>query len=158
MVTDVFHPVYETNPVHLPTIHNNCSIMPSGCVLNVSTVSQLIYPQLSALDIALQPIAASEIRTKLNSRQSVLFSATGNKFDFKETDGGNICAEINQASIDWAISKTPKEVLDRYLSQGKLLTVGTDIGPLNAGPLWIWTALVRSLFLKKNYYLLCQFI
>ena len=34
-----------------------------------------------------------------------------------------------------------KEALDRYNKIGKKLVMGEDKGPLNAGPLWIWTYL-----------------
>ena len=141
--TDVFHPVYQVNPVHLPEIFNSCANQSSSCVLNVTTVSQLDYPETDFLDISLEPVAASEIKTKMSSRQSILHAQTGITYDLKETDGGNICADINTASINWAMSITPKDVLDRYLTQGRQLTVGNDIGPLNVGPLWIWTPLVN---------------
>ena len=93
---------------------------------------------LNNIIIYIKIFSFSQITTKLLSRQSILYSATGIKYDLKETDGGNICAEINQASIDWAISKAPKDVLDRYLAPGSLqLRVGADMGPYNAGPLWL---------------------
>ena len=141
---DVFHPVYQVNPVHLPIIFNSCANEPSTCSLNMTTVTQLEYSTGDSLDISLQPSGASEMRTKLASRQSVLHAYTGLTYDLKVTDAGNICADINTQSIDWAMSKTPKDVLERYLSQGRQLTVGADIGPLNVGPLWIWTPLVNS--------------
>lgn len=31
---DGFHPVYQTNPVHLPKVLNNC-VDPEGCVLQM---------------------------------------------------------------------------------------------------------------------------
>ena len=39
----------------------------------------------------------------------------------------------------------PKQVLARYLASDRQLRVGDDIGPLNVGPLWIWTLLVSYL-------------
>jgi len=94
------------------------------------------------------------MKTKLASRQAVLHAYTGQAYDLKVTDAGNICADINTQSINWAISKTPKDVLDRYMTSGRKLTVGADIGPLNVGPLWIWTPLVR---LRKNNQFVCLF-
>ncbi len=103
-VQDSFHPVYQVNPVHLPDIHNACAT-PFDCTLNVTTVSQLLYSTLDSQDVSLYSPAASEIKVKLMSRQSILLKATGVTYDLKETDGGNRCAEINQFTIDWAMSK-----------------------------------------------------
>lgn len=138
---DVFHDVYQTNPVHLPQIFNSCANQPSSCLLNVTTVTQLEYPTGSSFDISLQPVAASEMKTKLASRQAILHAYTGKSYDLKVTDAGNICADINTASIHWAMENAPSDVLQRYLSTGRQLTVGDDIGPLNVGPLWIWTSM-----------------
>lgn len=104
-VTDSFHPVYQINPVHLPAIHNKCST-PNGCTLNVTTVSEPIYGWFDGQDVSLEPVAASEIKTKMMSRQQVIISATGQISPLNDTDGqGTNCADINQASIDWAKSK-----------------------------------------------------
>ncbi len=105
-VTDSFHPVYQINPVHLPDIHNACD-SPFSCTLNVTTVTQLLYPMFDSQDVSLYSPAASEIKVKLKSRQSILLKATGITYDLKETDGGNRCAEINQFTIEWAKSKHP---------------------------------------------------
>ena len=142
--TDVFHPVYQVNPVHLPHIFNSCANETSSCALNATTVSQLEYSTEDFLDISLEPVAAHEIKTKLSSRQAIIHAQTGVVVDLKISDAGNLCANINNASINWAMSITPKDVLDRYLTQGTLLTVGNDIGPLNVGPLWIWSSLVNT--------------
>ena len=40
---DVFHPVYQTNPVHLPKIFNSCANQPASCVLNMTTVVNKCY-------------------------------------------------------------------------------------------------------------------
>ena len=71
-------------------------------------------------------------------------------YPFDQTDGKHACAEINKESLKWAMAQTPSETLQRYLNKGKKLVIGDDIGPLNAGPLWIWTPLVRLFkFLRK---------
>lgn len=63
----------------------------------------------------------------------------GKKADFHETDEvGNRCGDINQAALDWALSKANKNAIDRYNKFGKKLVIGDDLGPFNAGPLWIW--------------------
>jgi hypothetical protein len=95
------------------------------------------------------------MKTKLASRQAILHAYTGQTYDLKVTDAGNICADINTQSINWAMSKTPKDVLDRYMTSGRRLTVGADIGPLNVGPLWIWTPLVRISTKKIDFKCQC---
>ena len=104
-VTDSFHPVYQVNPVHLPAIHNNCA-KPHDCTLNVTTVSEPIYGWLDGEDVSLEAVGASEIKTKMMSRQQVLIYATGQIYPLNETDGQRTnCADINQATIEWAKSK-----------------------------------------------------
>ena len=144
--TDVYHPVPQTisekfNEI-FPKIFNSCANQSSSCILNVTSVSQLEYSAEDSLDISLFPVAASEIRTKLSSRQAILHAYTGLNYDFKVTDDGDRCAEINNQSIYWAISKTPKEILSLYLKSGKQLTVGADIGPYD-GVFWLLYPLVK---------------
>jgi hypothetical protein len=51
---------------------------------------------------------------------------------------GNRCAEINDDSIKWAYSRLSDEAKANYNTFGVKLVVGDDLGPYNAGPLWIW--------------------
>lgn len=136
-----------------PAIHNKCS---SNCTLNITTVSQLVYS-----DSESGPNAALEIKIKLMSRQAILLSATGKTFDFNQTDGDNYrCAEINNKTIEWAISKAPKKTVERYFKHGRLLRVGEDIGPLSMGPLWVYYPMVSLFFewlLKYFYFMLFFF-
>lgn len=132
-----------TQKEHIPAIHSNCiNQTASECSLKITTVSQLVYSEFDMLDVSLYSTAASEIRTKMISRQSVLLAKTGKVVSFNETDSGNVCADINQAVIDYALFIAPDKVKARYMKNGTQLRVGDDIGPLNAGPLWIWTPLV----------------
>ena len=137
-VADTFFP-----PEHLPQVHNSCS-NPSSCILNVTTASEIIYSLEDGLDNGLEPVAGEEIRTKMVSRQSLLFAATGKKYDFNQTDGDSLCAVINKASIKWALNAAPLATVQRYIRSGVQLTTGTDIGPLSAGPLWLYNPLVSS--------------
>jgi hypothetical protein len=135
---DNFHRVYTTNPVHLPQFNNTCSGTAS-CILNSVTVTEVLY-ESDSFDTGMTPIAASEMRVKLMSRQSTQKAAGVTNPDFHETDEvGNRCAEINQAAIDWAYANASPLAKKRYDSVGQKLLVGDDKGPYNAGPLWIWT-------------------
>jgi hypothetical protein len=140
-VINEFRPV-QNLPPHLPSIANNCTV-PYQCVLNCSTITDNIYATGESFDTALQPIAASEMRAKFSSRQKILNAATGGQiFDFNQTDGGNLCADINDYSLKLALKNSPALTSQRYTQKGKQLVMGSDIGSLDAGPLWIWTALV----------------
>lgn len=54
----------------------------------------------------MNPQAATEVKTKMSSRQKVQYHAGNIDADFHETDEvGNRCADINNASLDWAYSR-----------------------------------------------------
>ena len=122
-------------PDPLPQIHNKCvqNAADVDCVLNVSTVSEESF----------DPVAATEIKTKLMSRQSIILAATGQKLGFKVTDGDNRCALINNQAMTWALGKLPKQTLNRYLEKGKKMEIGSDIDMSDLGPIWIWAPIVR---------------
>lgn len=59
--------------------------------------------------------------------------------DFHADDEvGSRCADINQKALEWALANANQKAIDRYNKHGKKLVVGDDLGPFNAGPLWIW--------------------
>ena len=172
-IRDSFHRLYTMPPVgtvHLPQIYDGegggtfevgdewnlkgtvCPAITSTttsevtCSLKISTVSQSIYNVIDTeLDTGFQPVAATEIKTKMRSRQSSWVAAGNATASFDALDGGykttfpNLCAEINQRSLDWAKSNAAPAALAMYESKGIPLVIGADKGPYNAGPLWIWT-------------------
>ena len=143
---DNFHRVQSVEPVHLPSVTTTCDkSTKSTCTLNTITVSENLYEKLDMLDTGYYPIAATEIKTKLSSRQAVQV-AGGNQFaDFTEQDeDGNRCAEINDASIEWAYKKLSKKAKKNYDTYGQKYVTGDDLGPYNEGPLWIWTYMKYS--------------
>ena len=142
-VNDEFF-IVDKLPEHLPKVNNNC-VNQSSCVLNVTTVSQNIYSFEDRFDNGLEPVAAKEIRTKMVSRQWILYALTGNKYDFNQTDGDNLCALVNNESIMMAMALAPKETLERYINKGIKLTTGPDDGPLATGPQWVYSSLVSFL-------------
>ena len=142
VVTDAFHPVDQINPVHLPHIWNNCSGGDApNCTLNVTTVSQAIYDELDKLDTGFFPNSASEIRAKLKSRQAVMQASGMDHVDFNVTDDSSLCSLINEASLDWAYMQTTPKTWTRFEKFGERIIMGADLGPYNAGPLWIWDPL-----------------
>ena len=66
---DNFHRVQSVSPVHLPSVTTTCDKKASEpCTLNTITVSENLYEKLDMLDTGYYPVAATEIKTKLNSR------------------------------------------------------------------------------------------
>lgn len=143
-VSDEFRVVYKL-PEHFPHLDNNCSaIKPlNSCILNIHTVTQNVYDLYDQFDAGETPTAAIEMRAKLVSRQVLLEAADGQPHDFNQTDNTSLCGSINQYALDWALNNAGSETKERYAKVGKKIVIGDDIGPLNNGPLWIWTSLVR---------------
>jgi len=137
---DNFHRVDSIDPVHLPEVDSTCDVnVKKECYLNTITVSQCNYEFLDKFDTGYYPISASEIKTKISSRQRIQEHA-GNKVDFHTADEvGNRCAEINDFAIQWAYKKLSPAAKARYDKYGTKLVTGDDKGPYNEGPLWIWT-------------------
>ena len=140
-VEDAFHPVDQINPVHLPHVLNNCSANQTGCVLDVTTVSQNIYGVLDSLDTAFFETSATEIRAKMKSRQAIMEATGHTNVDFNKTDGGSLCKLINQAAYEWALSISGNKTVQRFQKFGEPMVMGEDEGPYNVGPLWIWNPL-----------------
>jgi hypothetical protein len=138
---DNFHRVYTVTPVHLPQTNNTCSgEADSGCTLETITVTENLYNTLDTFDSGFYPIAATEMRAKLLSRQNMQVKAGYTDTDFHEADEvGQRCEEINQKAIDWAVENAGEKSLTRYQQKGEQLVLGDDKGPYNEGPLWIWT-------------------
>ena len=140
-ITDEFHVVYKP-PEHFAHLDNNCSTNPNECTLYVHTVTQNIYDLNDNFDTGETHTSAEEMRVKMISRQVLLQAADGQSHDFNQTDNQSLCGFINQQALDWAIAHAPAQTLARYRAIGKQMVIGDDLGPLNAGPLWIWTPLV----------------
>jgi len=153
---DSQHDVWETNPVHLPAVLNNCT-SPVGCVLSTQTVTQVTYHtgedleiwkkhfDVPFLDTGFSPIAAFELRTKMSSRQQIYTEAGLSNVDFDSVDGGNVrCGEINQKAIDWAYDSAGENTNNRFSSIGQPFIIGPDKPVCPAGPCFIWEELERK--------------
>ena len=138
---DNFHRVQSIEPVHLPDVKTTCDKKTTEkCYVDTVTVSENKYDFLDMLDTGYYQVSASEIKTKLSSRQAVQVGAGYQYSDFHEDDEvGNRCAEINQATYDWALKRASPAALANYAKYGQQMVMGDDKGPYNEGPLWIWT-------------------
>ena len=143
---DNFHRVQSVAPVHLPSADTTCDkSTKSACTIDTITVTENLYEKLDMLDTGYYPISATEMKTKLNSRQRIQEHAGAEFADFSTLDEeGNRCAEINDASIEWAYGKLSKEAKANYDQFGQKYVTGDDLGPYNEGPLWIWTFMKYS--------------
>jgi hypothetical protein len=104
------------------------------------SVSETHYELFDGLDTGYYPIAATEIKTKLSSRQKIQQHAGNPTADFhNEDEVGNRCADINDYAISWAYNQLSAKQKANYDSFGVKLVTGDDMGPYNEGPLWIWT-------------------
>merc|ERR1719453_732971 len=174
---DSIHFVTEEDPsCHLPHIHGNpvdnanpgsdsedtppiCE-NPSGCTLDLTTVTQHLYKNsgevdiwrfhfdIPTLDTGYLPLSAVEMKTKLKSRQSIWNAAGLQDVNFTESDigvaeggSGDRCGEINQAAIDYALSIVPETTKARYEKYGQTMVIGEDKSTCIAGPCWIWDPL-----------------
>lgn len=138
---DNFHQVQSVAPVHLSEIDNDCSATSTNCVMHTITVSENIYGNMGGkdLDTGYYSVAASEMKTKISSRQKIQQHGGNPTADFHTLDEADRCAEINDASIKWAYSKLSAKAKSNYDLYGQKLVTGPDMGPYNEGPLWIWT-------------------
>ena len=67
--------------------------------------------------------SAVEMRHKMKSRQSCYEAVGGGDV----VEDFTICSQINQHSIDWALSHAPKRTLRRYEEFGEGMIVGEDV-------------------------------
>eukprot|EP00051_Salpingoeca_urceolata_P027436 m.481480 g.481480 ORF g.481480 m.481480 type:complete len:651 (+) comp22179_c0_seq1:58-2010(+) len=118
--------------------------------LSRASLGELFSPSgLFGLDTGFGPISASELRTKLKSRQTI-WEAAGiagvnlTQSDQPKVKGGlhDLCGEINQAAWDWAKKTASPSAMARYQKIGQPLVIGADKTTCYAGPCWIYDPLV----------------
>lgn len=129
---------------------------PAGCQLTLTSVTQPTYDvppgqvdlwkihfSVPISDTGFLPISASELKTKLKSRESIWQAAGVKNVSSTVTDiKSNPCGEINQAAINWALKKLSPDQLARYQQYGQKLQVGSDVLTIcPAGPCWIYDPL-----------------
>lgn len=111
-----YHRVESVNPIHLPEVDSDCDGVHT-CVMKTIAVVEARYDSLLSLDTGTAMLSASELKTKLVSRQNIL-SHNGQKVDFEVSDAPDLCGQANQKAIDWALKNLPKDTVARYQSYG----------------------------------------
>lgn len=116
---DNFHRVDSVDPVHLAQYNNTCPATGGSCTLESISVTENIYGNLDKLDTGYYPISASEMKSKMMSRQLSQNKGGDPNADFHDNDeDGNRCADINDYSIQWAKDHVSKSALKRYNALG----------------------------------------
>lgn len=108
---------------------------PSGCKLDITTVTEHKYDQNAAdaianwMDTGFAPVSAFEMKTKMKSRQSIWQAAGLVNTSFVESDDLelNLCAAIQQAAIDYAVSHVPSATRTRFEKYGQSFVIGADV-------------------------------
>ena len=90
---DAAHSVSDVRPFHLPHIFNpppgHACNTSTHCAINLTTLTEPVYDSRDALDTGLYPIAATELRAKMKSRQAVWQAAGVSAADFQTLDRDN---------------------------------------------------------------------
>ncbi|KAK7254107.1 hypothetical protein SO694_00008248 [Aureococcus anophagefferens] len=131
--------VSGVRPFHLPHIFNACDSNDTDCVLESTTVTMPIH----SLRGDYGPVAASEVRAKLKSRQAMWQAYGLDASDDNATDATslNTCAHINAAAIAWAKARRAKRRWRSAEAGARALGVAADAeAPIGlTGPTWIKT-------------------
>jgi len=136
---------------------------PDTCTLTANTVTQLEYEDGSEMDIwridigngnvdtGYYPITASEMKSKMKSRQAIFQAANdtaamdktaGSTFDDLDAPSTGQCTAINQDAIQTALDAVSETTRQRYLKYGQMMVAAdSDKKVCTAGPCWIWASL-----------------
>eukprot|EP00475_Leptophrys_vorax_P006607 TRINITY_DN1410_c0_g1_i3.p1 TRINITY_DN1410_c0_g1~~TRINITY_DN1410_c0_g1_i3.p1 ORF type:complete len:532 (-),score=137.41 TRINITY_DN1410_c0_g1_i3:69-1664(-) len=125
---------------HLPVMSNDSS---DPTLRHLTTYSQCSWETLDGLDTGFISTSATEIGTKMMSRQCNYIRGVGlseNPDAPFSLDDPNFCAEINNAAYQWAIDNAGATTRSRFQSVGQKYVFGDDVAEF-AGPLWLNAAL-----------------
>lgn len=132
---DNFHKVWTVVPDPLPACSNNCTFG-KECELSCVSITELAYNYYDNLDTGFYPISADEMKTKMNSRESLLTYAGLKNVNFTQTDVWSVCKFINDKAIEWAFDNAGAGSLKRFSEIGEKYQTVEDYEALNGG-LWI---------------------
>lgn len=141
VVRDSFHDVRDTEPYHHAHLWNECTeetLRDGACVLNITTVSELVFSPLDAFDAGFPSVTASEIRAKMKSRQAIYQETIDPTARLADTDNPDFCKEINVRAFAWAYALAPPRTKERFQTLGVQPVFDADIRHrAQIGPLWI---------------------
>ena len=137
--SDQFHRASSVAPYHHPDIEGSCLLNTTGpCSFTSISITENIYnSQNDFIKDETFQVAASEMRVKMKARQSLRMASGELDADFHKYDETEQnCAQINQAALDWALSKSNERVLKRYNKFGTKMVMVDDRNTINGGK-WI---------------------
>jgi len=117
---------------HLPNITNDTATK----TVHTTTYSQCEWALGDGEDTGFVYTSASEIGTKLSSRQCLYIKGVGLTHTSFSVDDPDFCKISNQKAYQWALDQAGAETLARYKSFGQAYTFGADI-PKAGGPLFL---------------------
>jgi hypothetical protein len=134
---DNFHRASTVYPYHHPELDSDCADQSGPCTVNHISVTQNVYDKLDELDLGKTPIAATSMRVKFKSSQSIHIAAREADADFNALDMKlTECRDVNQEVFDWAYSQANGQAKNLYDTLGEKLVQETDKNQPNGG-LWI---------------------
>lgn len=122
---------------HLPTITNDSATK----TVRTTTYSQCQWDTLDAGDSGFVYTSASEIGTKLSSRQCLLIEGVGATNTSFAVDDPDFCMMANEKAMEWALGRAGAQSKARYQKWGQPLTFGPDIGKAG-GPLFLYAGII----------------
>eukprot|EP00300_Choanocystis_sp_HF-7_P001351 c11092_g1_i2.p1 GENE.c11092_g1_i2~~c11092_g1_i2.p1 ORF type:complete len:597 (+),score=103.96 c11092_g1_i2:1-1791(+) len=130
----------SSNPVtggvfHLPSITPNNQTD----VVTITTFTQGSWNKLDNVDTGFVSTSASELATKLASRQCTWIEVSGQDFNFS-VDDPDFCMQTNMQAYQWALDAASKTARDRFEAFGEQFIFGPDIQK-SGGP-WFIDALL----------------
>jgi len=122
---------------HLPKITNDTTTK----TVKTTTYSQCSWDTLDAGDTGFVYTSASEIGSKLSSRQCLMIEGVGAVNTSFAVDDPDFCMLANKKAYEWALSKADERSRARYEKYGQPFTFGADIAK-SGGPLFLDAGIV----------------
>lgn len=136
--SDNFHRASTVYPYHHPQITHTCEEnTENSCEVYHISCSENVYDLLDELDLGKTAIAATEVKLKMKSSQSIHVAAGETDASYEDLDDQwDECQRVNQEVLDWAIGVSNQDALKEYESVGTKLVMAKDKKALNGGS-WI---------------------
>jgi hypothetical protein len=132
-----FHPADEVFPYHHPQISNSCDGSSGACEVDHISNTQNAYAKLDEQSLSKTAIAATDVKMKMKSAQSIHQAARETDASYDTLDQQwDECAKINQEVYDWALSMASTSALNNLEAYGQKLVMGQDQEAINGGT-WI---------------------
>lgn len=121
---------------HLPSVSNTTRSAEGKVVLSITTYSQGQWEKLDAADTGYTYTSATELGTKMLSRQCTMIKGEGLWQTNFSVDMYDFCAQANQQAYEWALGHASEATRNRFLAKGQNYTFSPDISELG-GPFFL---------------------